>query len=72
MDMSKLSNFGKNISSSFTPFAARTGQFMREQLGQAEDKVHSLFPGGSPSTMVLDVTTLHIPLVTESEGHRGG
>jgi len=38
MDMSKFSNLGKNISSSFSPFAARTGQFMREQLGQAEDK----------------------------------
>jgi len=36
--MSKFSNLGKNISSSFSPFAARTGQFMREQLGQAEDK----------------------------------
>jgi hypothetical protein len=41
MDMSKFQSFGKNISSSFSPFAARTGQFMREQLGQAEDKVHS-------------------------------
>ncbi|CCX04316.1 BAR domain-containing family protein [Pyronema domesticum] len=38
MDMSKFQNFGKSISSSFSPFAARTGQFMREQLGQAEDK----------------------------------
>lgn len=38
MDMSKFQNFGKNITSNFSPFAARTGQFMREQLGQAEDK----------------------------------
>ncbi|KAI5788304.1 BAR domain-containing family protein [Geopyxis carbonaria] len=38
MDMSSFQNLGKNISSSFSPFAARTGQFMREQLGQADDK----------------------------------
>ncbi|TGZ81533.1 hypothetical protein EX30DRAFT_340795 [Ascodesmis nigricans] len=38
MDMSKFQNFGKNISSTFTPFANRTGQLLREQLGQAEDK----------------------------------
>ena len=39
MDMSKFQNLGKNFSSTFTPFAARSGQFLREQLGQAEDKV---------------------------------
>ncbi|CAZ82086.1 unnamed protein product [Tuber melanosporum] len=38
MDFSKLQGFGKNISSSFTPFATRTQQFMREQLGQADEK----------------------------------
>jgi len=38
MDLSKFQNIGKNISTSFSPFAARTGQFMREQLGQADDK----------------------------------
>ena len=40
MDMSKFQNFGKSITSTFSPFAARTGQFVREQLGQAEDKVN--------------------------------
>lgn len=38
MDFSKIQGFGKNISSSFTPFATRTQQFMREQLGQADEK----------------------------------
>lgn len=41
MDFSKIQGFGKNISSSFTPFATRTQQFMREQLGQADEKVFS-------------------------------
>ncbi|KAI9054665.1 hypothetical protein LZ554_001817 [Drepanopeziza brunnea f. sp. 'monogermtubi'] len=36
--MDKVSAFGKNISASFTPFAARTQQYVKEQLGQAEDK----------------------------------
>lgn len=39
MDFSKISDFGKNISSSFTPFASRTQQYVREQLGQVEEKV---------------------------------
>ncbi|KAL7273628.1 BAR domain-containing protein [Rhizina undulata] len=39
MDFGKIQNFGNNISKSFTPFAARTQQFMREQLGTADDKV---------------------------------
>ncbi|RPB09649.1 hypothetical protein P167DRAFT_538330 [Morchella conica CCBAS932] len=39
MDFTKnIANFGKNISTSFTPFAARTQQFVREQLTQVEDK----------------------------------
>jgi len=38
MDMSAFQNFGKSISSSFQPFATRSGQFIREQLGQADDK----------------------------------
>ncbi|KAF8536005.1 hypothetical protein BDD12DRAFT_918511 [Trichophaea hybrida] len=38
MDMSRFQNFGKTITSSITPFAARTTQFMRETLGQADDK----------------------------------
>ncbi|KAF4637277.1 hypothetical protein G7Y89_g806 [Cudoniella acicularis] len=38
MDFNKVSAFGKNISASFTPFAARTQQYVKEQLGQAEDK----------------------------------
>ncbi|KAJ9669846.1 BAR domain-containing protein [Coniosporium apollinis] len=33
-----FSAFGKNLSASFTPFAARTQQYVKEQLGQAEDK----------------------------------
>ncbi|KAM9875942.1 hypothetical protein VD0002_g3705 [Verticillium dahliae] len=36
-----FSNFGKNITSfgaSITPFASRTFQYTKEQLGQAEDK----------------------------------
>ncbi|KAF2746352.1 meiotically up-regulated gene 64 protein [Sporormia fimetaria CBS 119925] len=36
--MDKFQAFGKNITASFTPFAARTQQFVKEQLGQAEDK----------------------------------
>ncbi|KKY21496.1 putative bar domain-containing protein [Phaeomoniella chlamydospora] len=36
--MDKFQAFGKNISSSFTPFAARTQQYVKEQLGQAEEK----------------------------------
>jgi len=27
------------VSATFTPFAARTQQYVKEQLGQAEDKV---------------------------------
>ncbi|CAG8958802.1 hypothetical protein HYALB_00004584 [Hymenoscyphus albidus] len=36
--MDKVSAFGKNFSATFTPFAARTQQYVKEQLGQAEDK----------------------------------
>ncbi|KAI5293940.1 hypothetical protein KEM52_004980 [Ascosphaera acerosa] len=36
--MDKFQSFGKNLSASFTPFAARTQQFVKEQLGQVEDK----------------------------------
>ncbi|KFX87061.1 hypothetical protein V490_08581, partial [Pseudogymnoascus sp. VKM F-3557] len=36
--MDKVSAFGKSIGSSFTPFAARTTQYVKEQLGQAEDR----------------------------------
>ncbi|KAI5286696.1 hypothetical protein KEM54_006583 [Ascosphaera aggregata] len=36
--MDKFQSFGKNLSATFTPFAARTQQFVKEQLGQAEDK----------------------------------
>ncbi|PYI33188.1 hypothetical protein BP00DRAFT_434798 [Aspergillus indologenus CBS 114.80] len=33
-----FSAFGKNLSASFSPFAQRTQQMIREQLGQAEDR----------------------------------
>ncbi|EEH18194.1 hypothetical protein PABG_00757 [Paracoccidioides brasiliensis Pb03] len=36
--MDKVQAFGKNISASFTPFAARTQQYVKEQLGQVEEK----------------------------------
>ncbi|KAI9795102.1 MAG: hypothetical protein M1816_000124 [Peltula sp. TS41687] len=36
--MDKFQAFGKNISASFTPFAARTQQYVKEQLGQVDDK----------------------------------
>ncbi|MCJ1307006.1 hypothetical protein MMC25_000651 [Agyrium rufum] len=36
--MDKFQAFGKNISASFTPFAARTQQYVKEQLGQAEER----------------------------------
>ncbi|KAE8350910.1 Bin/amphiphysin/Rvs domain for vesicular trafficking-domain-containing protein [Aspergillus coremiiformis] len=36
--MDKVQAFGKNLSASFSPFAARTQQMIKEQLGQAEDK----------------------------------
>lgn len=54
MDISKLQNFGKSITSTFSPFAARTGQFVREQLGQAEDKVN---PPNSNPTAVGSIAT---------------
>jgi hypothetical protein len=31
-------------SASFSPFAARTQQFVKEQLGQADEKVHNALP----------------------------
>ncbi|KAI9865162.1 MAG: hypothetical protein M1813_002482 [Trichoglossum hirsutum] len=36
--MDKFQAFGKNISASFSPFAQRTQQYVKEQLGQVEDK----------------------------------
>ncbi|KAI1911688.1 BAR domain-containing protein [Ophidiomyces ophidiicola] len=36
--MDKVQAFGKNFTATFSPFAARTQQFVKEQLGQAEDK----------------------------------
>ncbi|KAG9812962.1 hypothetical protein KCV05_g11827, partial [Aureobasidium melanogenum] len=39
--MDKFAAFGKNIGNigaSFTPFAARTQQYVKEQFGQTEDK----------------------------------
>ncbi|RAK99210.1 BAR domain-containing protein [Aspergillus ibericus CBS 121593] len=36
--MDKFQAFGKNLSASFSPFAARTQQMIKEQLGQAEDR----------------------------------
>ncbi|TGO11366.1 hypothetical protein BTUL_0111g00160 [Botrytis tulipae] len=38
MDFSKFQAFGKNVSASFTPFAARTQQYVKERLGQSDDK----------------------------------
>ena len=34
-----LSRLTRGRSASFTPFAARTQQYVKEQLGQADDKV---------------------------------
>ncbi|KAF2092032.1 hypothetical protein K490DRAFT_70726 [Saccharata proteae CBS 121410] len=36
--MDKFQAFGKNFSASFQPFAARTQQYVKEQLGQVEEK----------------------------------
>ncbi|KAJ5175952.1 uncharacterized protein N7482_001829 [Penicillium canariense] len=36
--MDRVQAFGKTFSASFTPFAQRTQQLIKEQLGQAEDK----------------------------------
>ncbi|KAJ5112580.1 BAR domain-containing family [Penicillium argentinense] len=36
--MDRVQAFGKNFSANFTPFAQRTQQMIREQLGHAEDK----------------------------------
>ncbi|KAL1959756.1 hypothetical protein VTO42DRAFT_1342 [Malbranchea cinnamomea] len=36
--MDKFQAFGKNLSATFTPFAARTQQFVKEQLGTADEK----------------------------------
>ncbi|RII05847.1 hypothetical protein CUC08_Gglean009062 [Alternaria sp. MG1] len=38
-NLGKISAFGKNISASFTPWAARTQQYVKEQVGNVEDKV---------------------------------
>ncbi|KAJ9635774.1 BAR domain-containing protein [Coniosporium tulheliwenetii] len=43
-----FSAFGKNLSASFTPFAARTQQYVKEQLGQAEDKLNPITPDPAP------------------------
>ncbi|KAF8460416.1 hypothetical protein BDZ91DRAFT_766332 [Kalaharituber pfeilii] len=37
--MDKIQGFGKNFAANFTPFAARSQQYLKEQLGQADDKV---------------------------------
>ncbi|PWY73576.1 BAR domain protein [Aspergillus heteromorphus CBS 117.55] len=37
-NMDKFQAFGKNLSASFSPFAARTQQMIKEQLGQAEER----------------------------------
>ncbi|KAG9191871.1 hypothetical protein G6011_10605 [Alternaria panax] len=37
-NLGKISAFGKNISASFTPWAARTQQYVKEQVGSVEDK----------------------------------
>ncbi|KAK6544066.1 hypothetical protein TWF694_000777 [Orbilia ellipsospora] len=34
-----VGNFGNSLGATFTPFAARTQQFVKEQLGQADDKI---------------------------------
>lgn len=61
MDFTRgIQNFGKNISTGFTPFASRTQQFVREQLGQVEDKVSAPpAPGASdgPSDGLTDVAS---------------
>ncbi|EPQ64303.1 Bgt-992 [Blumeria graminis f. sp. tritici] len=36
--MERVSAIGKSFSATFSPFAARTQQYVKEQLGQAEDK----------------------------------
>ncbi|KAL2012555.1 hypothetical protein VTN00DRAFT_80 [Thermoascus crustaceus] len=36
--MDKVQAFGKNFSATFTPFAARTQQYFKEQLGTADEK----------------------------------
>ncbi|MCJ1370659.1 hypothetical protein MMC20_001872 [Loxospora ochrophaea] len=36
--MDKVQAFGKNFTASISPFAARTQQYFKEQLGQADDK----------------------------------
>ncbi|KAI9704760.1 MAG: hypothetical protein M1836_006540 [Candelina mexicana] len=36
--MDKVQAFGKNITASFSPFATRTQQYVKEQFGQTEDK----------------------------------
>lgn len=37
-NFAKIANIGKGISASFTPWAARTQQYVKEQVGQVEDK----------------------------------
>lgn len=36
--MQNFASFGKNLGASFTPFAQRTQQYVKEQLGQADEK----------------------------------
>lgn len=38
--MDAFTSFGKNFTTNFTPFAARSQQYIKEQLGQAEDKTN--------------------------------
>ncbi|KAF1913326.1 meiotically up-regulated gene 64 protein [Ampelomyces quisqualis] len=37
-NLGKIASFGKGISASFTPWAARTQQYVKEQVGNVEDK----------------------------------
>jgi len=37
--MDQIQSFGKKFTTSFSPFAARSQQYLKEQLGQADDKV---------------------------------
>ena len=62
--MDKIQGFGKNFAANFTPFAARSQQYLKEQLGQADDKVTDPRPSSSSSTNPQSAQSPHSPALT--------
>lgn len=58
--MDKIQGFGKNFAFNFSPFASRSQQYIKEQLGQADDKV------STPSNPALASVTAETAAATFS------